>query len=203
MNKLITVALFFVAINSYSQGQHENARLTGSFQSVTGSLDISPDSVFNNSFTTAGGEKFLCLSIMVNKSLDDVWNTIATESGLKKWIAPVVSLDLRVGGTIKTNYNEAAKIGDDGTITLGIMSYLPEEMLVLKVALNDKFAEKCRQEDKNLQEIIQVKPLGENKTMIISTMAGWGQGREWNETYNFFEKGNKWTFQELLNWFKK
>lgn len=203
MNKLITLTLFFIATHAYSQQQNENTKLKESFESVIGKSDKAYDSVFNNSFTAAGGEKFLRLSIIVNKSLNEVWNTIATENGLKKWIAPVVSLDLKVGGTVKTNYNEAAKIGDNGTITLGIMSYLPNEMLILKVTLNDNFAEKCRNEDKNLHEIIQLKPLGDNRTMITSTMEGWGQGKEWDETYGFFEKGNKWTFQELLNSFKK
>lgn len=202
MCKILTTLLVFVGSVCYGL-QINDAKLNEALQSVIGTSDVSPDSVFNNSFTTESGEKFLCLSIVVNKSLSEVWNTIATESGLKKWIAPVVSLDLKTGGAIKTNYNEKAKIGDDGTITLGIMSYLPNEMLILKVTLNDKFAEKCRQEDNNLQEIIQVKPLGENKTLITSTMAGWGQGKDWDETYYFFEKGNKWTFLELLNCLKK
>ena len=128
---------------------------------------------------------------------------IATDEGIKKWLAPVAILDLRMGGTLKTNYNETAKIGDKGTITLGIVSYIPSEMLTYKIMLNELFAEKCRKEDGNLQHIIQLKPLGKNKTKIISTMVGWGQGTEWDEVYSFFEKGNKWTFQKLLRSFKK
>ncbi len=29
-------------------------------------------------------------------------------------------------------------------------------------------------------------------------MIGWGKGKEWDETYSFFEKGNKWSYQQLL-----
>ena len=29
-------------------------------------------------------------------------------------------------------------------------------------------------------------------------MIGWGNGSDWDKTYNFFVKGNEWTYQELL-----
>ena len=203
MYKLLTISLFFVALVSYGQHQKADTQSKERLQSITGKSDIPPDSVMNNSFVAANGEKFLCLEIVVDTSLTEVWKMIATENGLTKWIAPVVLLDLRFGGTVKTNYTTTAKIGDKGTITLDIISYVPYEMIIFKVSLNDAFAEKCRKEDRNLQEIIQVKSLGGNKTKITSTMAGWGYGKEWDETYQFFEKGNKWTFQELLKCFKQ
>ncbi len=33
-------------------------------------------------------------------------------------------------------------------------------------------------------------------------MVGWGQGADWEKSYNFFEKGNAWTFQQMLKLFK-
>jgi len=32
-------------------------------------------------------------------------------------------------------------------------------------------------------------------------MVGWGVGKDWDETYQFFAKGNKWTYQQLVNSF--
>jgi hypothetical protein len=53
-------------------------------------------------------------------------------------------------------------------------------------------------EDQHLQEIIQFVSGGPGKTKIISSMIGWGQGKDWDKTYDFFLKGNEWTYKELL-----
>ncbi|CAN5421941.1 hypothetical protein BH11BAC2_BH11BAC2_22260 [soil metagenome] len=75
-------------------------------------------------------------------------------------------------------------------------------MLTLKVNLNDNFPKEAKNEDKNLQEIIQFVDLGNGKTKIISSMVGWGQGSHWDKAYTFFEKGNIYTYDELLKLFK-
>ncbi len=33
-------------------------------------------------------------------------------------------------------------------------------------------------------------------------MIGWGVGDDWDKAYNFFAKGNEWTYQELLKNYK-
>ncbi|CAN5535558.1 hypothetical protein BH10BAC3_BH10BAC3_33460 [soil metagenome] len=200
---MLASILTLLAFVSYSQVQIKDTKLKQGLESVTGEPDISPQGIVNNSFIAANGERFLRFEIVVNTTINETWKMIATEAGIKKWMAPVANLDLRIGGMLQTNYNETAKIDDKGTIMLGIINYIPSEILTYKITLNELFAENCRKEDKNLQHIIQLKSVGQNKTKIISTMAGWGQGKEWDEAYNFFEKGNKWTFQKLLNAFKE
>ena len=62
-------------------------------------------------------------------------------------------------------------------------------------------SEKVRQEDKNLQEIIQIVDLGKGKTKIVFSMIGWGTGSDWDKTYEFFAKGNKWSYEQLVKLF--
>jgi len=204
MHNIFILAFCLITISSYGQVQIQDTTLKQGLEAVTGKTDkSSPAQIVNNSFIAVDGERFLRFEIVVNTTIDETWKIIATEEGIKKWMAPAVLFDLRIGGMLKTNYDETAKIDDKGTITLGIINYLPYEIITYKITLNELFAEKCRKEDKNLQHIIQIKSLGQNKTKIISTMVGWGQGHEWDEAYSFFEKGNEWTFQKLLNVFKK
>jgi hypothetical protein len=33
-------------------------------------------------------------------------------------------------------------------------------------------------------------------------MIGWGMGREWNKTCDFFVKGNEWTYEKMGKLFK-
>ena len=203
MYKIFTTLLTLVAFVSYGQMQIKDPKLKQGLESVTGKPDISSQGIMNSSFITANGERFLRFEIILDTTIAESWKLIATEEGIKKWMAPVAILDLKIGGMLKTNYNETAKIDDKGTITLGIISYIPSEILTYKITLNELFAEKCRKEDKNLQHIIQLKSPSKNKTKITSLMVGWGQGKDWDEAYAFFERGNKWTFQKLLRSFKK
>ena len=132
-----------------------------------------------------------------------VWKAFATEEGLKKWMAPVVALDLRVGGTLSTHYDKTASIGSPGTIRLGIVNYLEGELMTYKVNLTSSFKAKARAEDQNLQEIVQIVPWTNGTTKVISSMVGWGTGTEWDETYNFFAKGNAWSYQQLVKCFSE
>lgn len=158
--------------------------------------------VANTSFQNPNGEKVLQLSIIVPVQTNEAWKLFSTDSGLVKWIAPVAKIDLRTGGTIKTNYDSKKGLDDKSTIKLDIINFLPEKLLTLKVNLNNSFPEKAQQEDKNLQEILQFIDLGNGQTKIISSMVGWGIGEDWNKTYVFFEKGNTWTFEQINKLFK-
>jgi hypothetical protein len=99
---------------------------------------------------------------------------------------------------------EVSQVRNDrslASIDLPIVNYIEGEMITLKVNLNGSFSQTLRQEDKNLQEIIQLRPTGNGKTKIISSMIGWGKGPQWEEAYDFFSKGNAWSYQQLIKLF--
>jgi uncharacterized protein YndB with AHSA1/START domain len=158
--------------------------------------------VRNTSYVTSTNEKVLRLEFVIPVDKQEAWQLIATADGWKKWAAPVVSFNLKVGGLILTNYDKNKTVKDSGTIRIPIINYIEGEMITLKVILNDNFSEKVRQEDQNLQEIIQVVDLGKRKTKVVSSMIGWGTGTDWEKTYDFFAKGNKWSYEQLTKLFR-
>ena len=158
--------------------------------------------VQNTSYTTSTGEKVLRLEFVIPVDKQEAWKLLASGEGWKKWAAPVVSFNLKVGGLILTNYDKNKAVGDSGTIRLPIINYLEGEMITLKVILNETFSQKVRQEDSDLQEVIQITDLGDKKTKVTSSMIGWGTGREWDNTYAFFSKGNKWSYEQLTKLFR-
>ena len=156
--------------------------------------------VRNTSYTTKTGERVLRIETAVSVLPEQVWNAWTTQQGLSKWIAPVVAVDLKIGGKIRTNYDPKARIGDAGTIELPIINYIEKQLITLKVDLNDSFPRKVRDEDHNLQEIVQIVDSGTGKTRIVSSMVGWGSGKEWDDAYNFFARGNEWTYRQLAKY---
>ncbi len=153
--------------------------------------------VTNTSYVTPSGEKVLRLEVTVPVDKKTAWQYFTRDELLQKWIAPLAHIDLKTGGFIITNYNKNASLDDSTSITLGITNYLEEELLTLKVKLNDNFPASVQNEDGNLQELIQFEDSGDGKTKIISSMIGWGNGEDWERTFDFFVKGNVWTYQEL------
>jgi Activator of Hsp90 ATPase homolog 1-like protein len=170
---------------------------------LCGRSSASPQNVFTTNLVTATRERVLRIESIIPAPPEEVWKAFATEEGLKKWMAPVVGLDLRTGGTVSTHYDKKAAIGDAGTIRLGIVNYLEGELVTYKVNLTASFSPKVRAEDQNLQEIVQLVPWTNGATKVISSMVGWGAGKEWDDTYNFFAKGNAWSYRKLAECFSK
>jgi uncharacterized protein YndB with AHSA1/START domain len=155
--------------------------------------------VTDKSYVTKTGEKVLRFEMTMPVDAKRVWRAFSDPEDMKGWIAPVIQLDLRIGGTLLTNYEKTAKITDASTIRLSIINYLEGELMTYKVELkNNVFPKKVQDEDQNLQEIIQIFDLGGGKTRLVSSMIGWGAGKEWDDAYAFFAKGNKWTYEELI-----
>jgi hypothetical protein len=158
--------------------------------------------VKNTSYTTPTGEKVLRLESVLPVDINTAWKLFTTDEGLKTWIAPQAHIELAIGGSIVTNYDKNKPLSDPSSIKLPIINYIDGEMLTLKVNLNDNFDQEARAGDKNLQEVILLKAIGPQQTQVVSLMMGWGKGPAWDKTYNFFARGNEWTYNELLKNYK-
>jgi hypothetical protein len=163
---------------------------------------VKAQTVENTSYTTTTGEKVLRLEAVLPISLQEAWQLFTTDEQLQKWIAPLAHIELRTGGYIVTNYDKTKSLADSSSIKLQIISYLEQQLLTLKVKLNNNFSKNVQNEDGNLQEVIQFVPVNRTSTKIISSMIGWGSGEEWSKTYDFFVRGNIYTYQELLKLYK-
>jgi uncharacterized protein YndB with AHSA1/START domain len=152
----------------------------------------------NTSYKNQSGEKVLRLEITLPIGVAEAWQLFTTDEKLKKWIAPLAHIELKSGGYILTNYDKSKSLSDSSSIKLPITSFIENELLVLKVILNDHFANSVRESDVNLQEVIQFIKVDNKHTKIVSSMIGWGTGTDWDKTYDFFVKGNEWTYQEPL-----
>ena len=165
-------------------------------------LAAKAQSVKNTSYITQTGEKVLRLESVLPIDIEGAWQLFTTDAQLMKWIAPVAHIELKTGGYILTNYDKSKPLTDSTSIKLGIINYLENEMLTLKVNLNSNFSPKIISEDGNLQEIIQFVYISPKQTKVISSMVGWGKGEQWDKVYGFFERGNIWTYEEMLKLYK-
>src|SRR5262245_15516770 len=151
--------------------------------------------------SAAQPDKVLRTEVVVDASPEQLWEAFTTKAGAESWMVPLAEIDLRVGGTMRTNYDKKAGIGGPGTIVHHILAYEPNWMLAMRFdapanAGWAKIAETC-------WTVIRFEPVSAERTRVVETMVGWGEGPEWDRSYRHFKAGNAWTLEQLRKKFDK
>jgi uncharacterized protein YndB with AHSA1/START domain len=156
-----------------------------------------PEGVQETSFTTPRGERVMELSIDVPAGAGEVWDAWATAEGFKSWAVPFAVIDFRVGGSIESAYNPAAKPGDPDNIRNEIVAALPMRMFVLRnVQAPAKLPFDAATFQKT-QTVVTLTPLGEKSTRVTVANSGYESGSAWDGVYHFFREGNAYSLSEL------
>lgn len=158
--------------------------------------------VKNTSYKTSSGERVLQLEVVLDTDMASAWKLLSTDEGLVKWVAPVAHIELKKNGVIVTNYDKTKPLTDSSSIRLPILAYTKGKMITLKVELNNNFTKSVRDSDDNLKEVITLVKIDAGHTKLISAMSGFGTGADWDKTYEFFVRGNIYTYEELLKNYK-
>ena len=159
-------------------------------------VPLSAQTVKDTSFTTSAGERVLQQEIIVDATLEEVWNTWTTSEGLRTFVAPVIAVEIKTGGDWYANYKLGAKVGDPGTIHNTVLNYLPMEMLSIKIGLTDIFPKELRDAN-TLFSVLSFKDLGNKQVKVVESIVGWKNGPNWDKTYEFFRRGDEMTLKAL------
>lgn len=143
------------------------------------------------------GERVLVEEIVIEAPLAKVWSAYTTEDGYTAWAAPKARIDLRVGGTILTQYGADAEIGDPGTNTLHIVNYVPGRLLTLRAEIADNWPEVMKQDGERLTNVILFESLSPTRTLVESYGVGYGASPEYEQLLGFFLKANRSLYLEL------
>jgi uncharacterized protein YndB with AHSA1/START domain len=143
-----------------------------------------------------GGERVLCHEIVVAAPTAEVWRLIATSEGLRTWVAPVVAIELRVGGAFESSYDRNARIGDPGNIHDRVVAFAPGELLVLQIAQAPPgFLH--GDEARELTTVMAVEAVDDAHTRLRVSMLGFRESEAFDALFAFFDRGNAWTLQKL------
>lgn len=147
--------------------------------------------------STAAGELILTQEVVIHASLAEVWDAYTTEAGWAKWSTPLVSIDLRAGGIIRTNYNADGTLDDETANTLFIRNYVPYQLLTLQADIAPNWPEFMKAEADNLYNVVLFEALGENKTRLVSHGMGYQNNEKYWGLMEFFIKGNAMGYKRL------
>lgn len=147
--------------------------------------------------TNAAGERLLVETVLIDAPLAEVWKAYTTPAILQAWMAPVVDIDLRAGGQIRSHYNPDAELGDPGTNVLHIVNWVPERVLTLKAEIGENWPELLERDAENLMNVVLFEAVGDERTRIESYGLGYGDDEEYDTLLNFFAQANRGLYQKL------
>jgi hypothetical protein len=158
--------------------------------------------VKRTSFVSPSGERVLRHEVIVSATLQEAWDSMTTSEGLMSFMAPVVRVELKTGGLFQSSYKVGSKLGDPGTITNHVLSYVPLEMFSIKVNLTDQFPAEPR-EAGTLFSVLTFQKTDDRHVKVAEAMVGWKQGPDWDKVYGFFDWGNSYTLGQLCKRFEE
>lgn len=139
---------------------------------------------------------------MVDAPPAAVWQAWTTAEGLRSWLAPQADIELRIGGLMRTNYNAAGTLGDEGTIENRVLAFDPGRMFAIQVAKALKgfpFPNAV----KSMWTVVYLSEVEPGRTQVRAVGLGFGDDDESRRMREFFQKGNDYTLLSLRKRFAK
>jgi uncharacterized protein YndB with AHSA1/START domain len=161
--------------------------------------------------TAHAQERVLRNSIVIRTTVEKAWQAMATSEGMKAWSVHDAQIEMKMMGKYYTHYS--GKVGDPGTITNLILSYVPNRMFVIKLGYPSNFAVPDETGKRvPLPEVVKAdtvfsvaefEDLGNGSVRVSGTMVGFQPGREWDLLYNFFSRANDSELKALKTYLEK
>jgi uncharacterized protein YndB with AHSA1/START domain len=134
--------------------------------------------------------------VVVDASLKEVWEAFTTNQGAQAFFAPKTKINLTLGGSYEIYFYPGNPNGTRGCEEeCHIQSFAPMKSLAFTWG-----SEPGSLRDAGLTTIVflDFKELSAHKTLVHFTNIGWGQGHEWDQSYDTFTKN----WDSVLGWLK-
>jgi uncharacterized protein YndB with AHSA1/START domain len=180
----IILIAFIVSCNNKQEETKEEP------QSTVAADTTKSDIVYNTSYSTSEGEKVMRIEMTVNAPREEVWKLHTTNEGLKTFMAPVIDIEMKLGGKWEASYDMDAKIGDPANIINRVICYEPGKMFAIKTdrAPKDYASEEVLN---SMFTILELEKVSDTKTKITETTVGWKDTEEYNKLWEPSLSANK------------
>ena len=139
-------------------------------------------------------DSVLCKEIIVESSLERVWQAWTTTVGVKTFFSKNAMIDLAVGGQYEILFDMDSPLGSRGSEECKVLSFLPMEMLSFEWNAPPDFGE-LRNQLTHVVILFDVVEAGQIRVRL--SHLGWGKGGRWDELYEYFDTA----WSRVLEWF--
>jgi uncharacterized protein YndB with AHSA1/START domain len=130
-------------------------------------------------------EKAIDKAVVVNASLDEVWQAWTTRAGIVSFFAPDAKVEPRVGGAFEVYMDPGAAAGMKGADDMRFLALQPKQMISFDWNAPPSLPEARQQ---RTFVIVRFAPVTDKSTRVSLHHTGWGDGGEWDKAYAYFDK---------------
>mgnify|MGYP001158817957 FL=1 len=141
-------------------------------------------------------ERAIDINIIVKAPAAEVFKTWTTAEGVKTFFAPGAVIEPKSNGLFEIHMNPLAPPGERGADDMRILAIQENKMVSFTWNAPPSLPEIRKQ---RTVVIVRFAPEGDGQTRVTFNHVGWGEGGEWDRTYDYFSKA--WPY--VLNNLKK
>jgi uncharacterized protein YndB with AHSA1/START domain len=121
--------------------------------------------------------------VVVKADVDAAWKAWTTSEGIKSFFAPDARVEARPGGPFEVYFNPFAEPGLKGADDMVVLAVQDRKMLSFTWNSPPHLPEVRPQ---RTSVTVRLKPAGEGLTEVRLTHAGWGDGGQWDQSFEYF-----------------
>ena len=133
----------------------------------------------------AAQERLIMKSVTVKAPVEEVWKAWSTSEGIRSFFAPDARVEARPGGPFEVYINPYARPGLKGADDMVVLAVQDNAMISFTWNAPPHLAEARRQ---RTSVVVRMKPAGDGATEVRLTHGGWGDGGQWDQAYDYFDK---------------
>ncbi len=130
-------------------------------------------------------ERAIEKTVVVAASLDDTWAAWTTRDGIRSFFAPEAVVDPRPGGSFDIQFDPGAPAGQRGADGMRFLALQPKKMLSFEWNAPPSLPEARQQRSFVIVRLVAV---DERHTRVTLHHSGWGDGGEWDQAFNYFDR---------------
>ncbi|MBP6338067.1 MAG: SRPBCC domain-containing protein [Vitreoscilla sp.] len=130
-------------------------------------------------------ERALDKQVVVTATPEQVWAAWTTREGITSFFAPDAEIDARVGGAFHIHIDPLAAPGSRGADDMRYMALQAPRMLSFDWNAPPSLPEARQQ---RTFVVLRFEPVSATETRVSLHHTGWGDGGEWDKTFQYFDK---------------
>jgi uncharacterized protein YndB with AHSA1/START domain len=135
--------------------------------------------------TAIAAERAIEKSVVVDATIDQVWDSWTTREGIIAFFAPDAKVEPRVGGAFQIYFDPLAEPGLKGADDMRYMALQPKKMISFDWNSPPSLPE-VRGERTFV--IVRFDPVSDKQSRVSVHHTGWGEGGQWDKSYAYFER---------------
>ena len=141
--------------------------------------------MFVLAFSASAQERALQKEVTVPAPVAAVWESWTTKAGIEGFFAPEAVIDARPGGAFHIHIDPLGAPGMKGADTMRYMALQPMKMLSFDWNAPPHLPEARAQ---RTFVVVRLADVDGKSTRVTLHHSGWGEGGQWDQTYDYFDK---------------